>query len=160
MFVWENCGETVCFMQIQASFLGINWCMKNRLTGNHSTSVTNCNFPISLLKTGWKWPSLLHILPHIKIRVTECVFPSALDWIKGGGRSTEGLAGQRAVLLDWLVWGVDCFAIALQLSSSRRRNSKIQPYLGISSDDSNDQIILTRVNDGGQPFKRALNLRI
>ena len=33
--------------------------------------------------------------------------------------------------------------------SSGRRKSKIQPYLGISSDDSNDQIIVTRVSDGG-----------
>ena len=35
------------------------------------------------------------------------------------------------------------------LISSGRRKSKIQPYLGISSDDSNDQIIVTRVSDGG-----------
>ena len=35
------------------------------------------------------------------------------------------------------------------LISSGRRKSKIQPYLGISSDDSNDQIIEARVNDGG-----------
>ena len=35
------------------------------------------------------------------------------------------------------------------LISSGRRKSKIQPYLGISSDDSNDQIIVARVNDWG-----------
>ena len=35
------------------------------------------------------------------------------------------------------------------LISSGRRKSKIQPYLGISSDDSNGQIIVTRVSKGG-----------
>ena len=38
------------------------------------------------------------------------------------------------------------------LISSGRRKSKIQPYLGISSDDSNDQIIITRVSEGGASF--------
>ena len=65
--------ETVCLTQIQAVDYELFFCL-------HSI--------------------LLHILPHIKIRVTDGVSPSALDWIKGGGRSTEGLAGQRAVLLD------------------------------------------------------------
>ena len=35
------------------------------------------------------------------------------------------------------------------LISSGRRKGKIQPYLGISSDDSKDQIIVTRVSKGG-----------
>jgi hypothetical protein len=48
----------------------------------------------------WLHSILPHILPHIKIRVTDGVSPSALDWIKGGGRSTKGLAGQSAGLLD------------------------------------------------------------
>ena len=37
-----------------------------------------------------------------------------------------------------------------------RRTSKIQPYLGISSDDSNDQIIVTRVNKGGPAFQAGI----
>ena len=42
------------------------------------------------------------------------------------------------------------------LTSSGRRKSKIQPYLCISSDDSNDQIIITRVSDGGAAFKAGI----
>ena len=42
------------------------------------------------------------------------------------------------------------------LISSGRRRSKIQPYLGISSDDSNDQVIVTRVSKGGPAFKAGI----
>jgi serine protease Do len=42
------------------------------------------------------------------------------------------------------------------LISSGRRKSKIQPYLGISSDDSNDQIIVTRISDGGPAFQAGI----
>ena len=42
------------------------------------------------------------------------------------------------------------------LISSGRRKSKIQPYLGISSDDSNDQVIVTRVSDGGPAFEAGI----
>jgi S1-C subfamily serine protease len=42
------------------------------------------------------------------------------------------------------------------LISSGRRKSKIQPYLGISSDDSNDQIIVTRVSGGGPAFEAGI----
>jgi S1-C subfamily serine protease len=42
------------------------------------------------------------------------------------------------------------------LISSGRRKSKIQPYLGISSDDSNDQIIITRVSEGGAAFEAGI----
>ena len=42
------------------------------------------------------------------------------------------------------------------LISSGRRKSKIQPYLGISSDDSNDQIIVTRVSKGGPAFQAGI----
>ena len=42
------------------------------------------------------------------------------------------------------------------LISSGRRKSKIQPYLGISSDDSNDQVIVTRVSKGGPAFKAGI----
>ena len=42
------------------------------------------------------------------------------------------------------------------LISSGRRRSIIQPYLGISSDDSNDRIIVTRVSDGGPAFEAGI----
>jgi S1-C subfamily serine protease len=42
------------------------------------------------------------------------------------------------------------------LISSGRRRSKIQPYLGISSDDSNDRIVVTRVSDGGPAFEAGI----
>ena len=42
------------------------------------------------------------------------------------------------------------------LISSGRRKSKIQPYLGISSDDSNDQVIVTRVSNGGPAFEAGI----
>ena len=42
------------------------------------------------------------------------------------------------------------------LISSGRRKSKVQPYLGISSDDSNDQVIVTRVSDGGPAFQAGI----
>jgi S1-C subfamily serine protease len=42
------------------------------------------------------------------------------------------------------------------LISNGRRKSKIQPYLGISSDDSNDQIIVTRISDGGPAFRAGI----
>ena len=42
------------------------------------------------------------------------------------------------------------------LLSNGRRKSKIQPYLGISSDDSNDQIIVTRVSKGGPAFRAGI----
>jgi S1-C subfamily serine protease len=42
------------------------------------------------------------------------------------------------------------------LKSSGRRKSKIQPYLGISSDDSNDQVIVTRVSKGGPAFQAGI----
>ena len=42
------------------------------------------------------------------------------------------------------------------LISSGRRKSKIQPYLGISSDDRNDQVIVTRVSKGGPAFKAGI----
>ena len=42
------------------------------------------------------------------------------------------------------------------LISSGRRKSKIQPYLGISSDDSNDQVVVTRVSNGGPAFEAGI----
>ena len=42
------------------------------------------------------------------------------------------------------------------LISNGRRKSKIQPYLGISSDDSNDQIIVNRVSKGGPAFRAGI----
>ena len=42
------------------------------------------------------------------------------------------------------------------LISNGRRKNKIQPYLGISSDDSNDQIIVTRISDGGPAFRAGI----
>ena len=42
------------------------------------------------------------------------------------------------------------------LISSGRRKSKIQPYIGISSDDSNDQVIVTRVSKGGPAFQAGI----
>jgi S1-C subfamily serine protease len=42
------------------------------------------------------------------------------------------------------------------LKSSGRRKSKIQPYLGISSDDSNDQVIVTRVSKSGPAFEAGI----
>ena len=42
------------------------------------------------------------------------------------------------------------------LISSGRRKSKVQPYLGISSDDSNDQVIVTRVSDAGPAFQAGI----
>ena len=42
------------------------------------------------------------------------------------------------------------------LLSNGRRKSKIQPYLGISSDDSNDQIIVTRVSKDGPAFRAGI----
>ena len=42
------------------------------------------------------------------------------------------------------------------LLSNGRRKSKIQPYLGISSDDSNDQIIVTRVSEGGPAYQAGI----
>ena len=42
------------------------------------------------------------------------------------------------------------------LISVGRRKSKIQPYLGISSDDSSDQIIVTRVSKGGPAFQAGI----
>ena len=42
------------------------------------------------------------------------------------------------------------------LLSIGRRKSKIQPYLGISSDDSNDQIIVTRVSEGGPAYQAGV----
>jgi S1-C subfamily serine protease len=46
--------------------------------------------------------------------------------------------------------------ILKDLISSGRRKSKIQPYLGISSDDSNDQVIVTRVSNGGPAFEAGI----
>ena len=43
-----------------------------------------------------------------------------------------------------------------ELISSGRRKSKIQPYLGISSDDSNDQIIVTVVSKDGPAFQAGI----
>ena len=42
------------------------------------------------------------------------------------------------------------------LISSGRRKSKIQPFLGISSDDSNDQVIVTRVSKDGPAFQAGM----
>ena len=42
------------------------------------------------------------------------------------------------------------------LISSVRRKSKIQPYLGISLDGSNDQIVVTRISDGGPAFQAGI----
>ena len=42
------------------------------------------------------------------------------------------------------------------LLSNGRRKSKIQPYLGISSDESNDQIIVTRVSKGGPAYQAGI----
>ena len=42
------------------------------------------------------------------------------------------------------------------LITSGRRKSKIQPYLGISSTESNDQIIVTRVSKGGPAFQAGI----
>jgi S1-C subfamily serine protease len=42
------------------------------------------------------------------------------------------------------------------LKSSGRRKSKTQPYLGISSDDSNDQVIVTRVSKSGPAFEAGI----
>ena len=42
------------------------------------------------------------------------------------------------------------------LLSNGRRKSKIQPYLGISSDESNDQIIVTRVSEGGPAYQAGV----
>ena len=42
------------------------------------------------------------------------------------------------------------------LLSNGRMKSNIQPYLGISSDGSNDQITVTRVNKGGPAFRAGL----
>ena len=42
------------------------------------------------------------------------------------------------------------------LLSNGRRKSKIQPYLGISSDDSDDQIIVTRVSKGGPAYQAGV----
>ena len=46
--------------------------------------------------------------------------------------------------------------ILADLISIGRRKSKIQPYLGISSDDRNDQIIVTRVSKGGPAFQAGI----
>ena len=42
------------------------------------------------------------------------------------------------------------------LLSIGRRKSKIQPYIGISSDESNDQIIVTRVSKGGPAYQAGI----
>ena len=42
------------------------------------------------------------------------------------------------------------------LLSNGRRKSKIQPYPGISSYDSNDQIFVTRVSKGGPTFRTSI----
>jgi S1-C subfamily serine protease len=42
------------------------------------------------------------------------------------------------------------------LISSGRRKSKIQPYLGILSNDSNDQVIVNRVSKGGPAFQAGI----
>ena len=42
------------------------------------------------------------------------------------------------------------------LLTNGRRKSKIQPYLGISSDQSNDQIIVTRVSEGGPAYQAGV----
>ena len=42
------------------------------------------------------------------------------------------------------------------LLSIGRRKSEIQPYLGILSDDSNDQIIVTWVNEGGPAYQAGV----
>ena len=46
--------------------------------------------------------------------------------------------------------------ILRDLLSNGRRKSKVQPYLGISSDDSNDQIIVSRVSKGGPAFRAGI----
>ena len=46
--------------------------------------------------------------------------------------------------------------ILRDLLSHGRRKSKIQPYLGILSDDSDDQIIVTRVSKGGPAFRAGI----
>ena len=50
----------------------------------------------------WLHRILPHILPHIKIRVTEAVATSVLDFIEGVGARMAGLASSIAGLLDWL----------------------------------------------------------
>ena len=47
-------------------------------------------------------------------------------------------------------------SILEDLLSNGRRKSKIQPYLGISSDQSNDQIIVTRVSEGGPAYQAGV----
>ena len=42
------------------------------------------------------------------------------------------------------------------LLSNGRRESKIQPYLGISSDDSNNKIVVTRVSKDGPAFRAGI----
>ncbi|MEK9718268.1 MAG: S1C family serine protease [Candidatus Puniceispirillum sp.] len=42
------------------------------------------------------------------------------------------------------------------LISNGRRTSNVQPYLGVSADDSNDQIIVTRVSAGSPAFKAGI----
>jgi hypothetical protein len=58
MFVWINGGETVCLTQIQV---------------------------IDYDSFFWLHRIVPHILPHIKLRFTEYVLPSALDLIIGDG---------------------------------------------------------------------------
>jgi len=47
----------------------------------------------------WLCRILPHILPHIKIRVTEASFLSALDFVEGGGA-----AGRRSLRLGGPVY--------------------------------------------------------
>ena len=75
------------------------WYVVKRVNGGETVCLTQIQ--VIDYDSFFRLQSILpHILPHIKIRVTDGVSPSALDWIKGGGRNTEGLAGQRAGLLD------------------------------------------------------------
>ena len=76
MFVGVNGGETVCLTQIQV----VDY---DSFFGLHRI--------------------LPHILPHIKIRVTEAVFLSGLDFIEGGGaKDSRALRlGSTVYLIGW-----------------------------------------------------------
>ena len=72
--------------------------MKNKENGGEGVCLRHMQ-GVDYNQFFWIQVILPHILPHIKIRVTEASFLSALDFVEGGGA-----AGRRSLRLGGPVY--------------------------------------------------------
>ena len=72
------------------------------------------------------WKIQLHILPRIKVRVTEGVSLSPMDLIIGsGGRRTHGLGSRSGSLLDWLVDATGGDTVLIEVNNTKETHGYV-----------------------------------